>query len=188
MQITFDIENFAKKYRGDRDLTNVLSYLKRYDCIGVEQYPSIEKIACRTPSSAYRYCRYFASSGLSPESEVVFLKNPSIGIRYLKLTHKPEFSDPKIQKRFRKKFRTNARLAYEWARAFNTRLSEEEEEVFCKSFYCAKEYAINVIRGRFSEKVHSMIMLASFEDQSSYAKKCLAEYIKFVEKEKQASV
>lgn len=178
MQIAFDIESFSKS-SGSRDLTNVLCYLKRYGCITPSQYPSIEKITCRTPSGALRYCRYFASTGVSPETEAVFLKNPSIAVRYLRMIGRPEFADPKVQKRFRRKFRTNARAAYEWAKAFNTRLSEDEEVVFRKDMAAMKDYSKYVIRGKFSEKVHGMILLASFDNLGSWQKKCLSDYIKF---------
>jgi len=177
MQIIFDTEKFRSS-RGDHNLTNVLCYLKRHGCIYPDNYPSVEEITCRTPSSALRYCKYFASSGISPEREAIFLKNPRIAIRYLRLVGKSEFSDPKIQKRFRRKFRSNAKIACEWARIFNTRLTEEEESVFRKDMVAALDYAKHVIRGRFSEKVHGMIVLASFEDLGSYAKRCLSEYIK----------
>lgn len=180
MQITFDIEKFTGR-GGDRSLTNVLCYLKRHGCFPVDKYVEIERITCRTPSSALRYCRYFATNGISPSSEDVFLKNPSIAVRYLKMVNRPEFSDPSIQKRFRRKFKSNAQVAYEWARAFNTRLSEDEETVFRKDLSAAKNYAMQVIRGKFPEKVHSMLLLASYEDLSPWDKRCLAEYLKYSE-------
>jgi hypothetical protein len=182
MQIAFDVEKFAGRRSGDRDLTFVLSYLKRHGCVGPAQYPSIEKITCQTPSSALRYCRYFASSGISPENEEVFLKNPKIAVRYLKMVNRPEFADPKTQKRFRNKFKKNAEVAFEWAKAFNTRLSESEEEVFRRDMSSAKKYAMYVIKGKFPEKVHNMILLASYENLPSYQKHCLAEYLKYSEK------
>lgn len=180
MQISFDTEMFA---RGERSLTDVLCHLNRHRCFAAGHYPDIEKITCRTPSSALRYTRFFAGKrGISPASEVVFLKNPGIGVQYLRMVNKQEFSDPSVQKRFRKKFSRNPRLACDWARAFNVRLSEEEEQVFRKDISSARDYAMYVIRGPFPEKVHSMILLASFENLSSLQKKYLSDYIKFAEK------
>lgn len=182
MQITFEVDNFSRR-SGPRDLTNVLHYLLRYRCVeSPKNNREIEKITCSTPSAALRYCRYVANDGISPEGEVVFLKNPSIAVRYLRMVGRPEFLDAKVQKRFRKKFKKNPRLAYEWSRAFNTRLSEEEEEAFCHDLSAARDYAMNVIRGKFPEKVHSMILLSSFEDLGTWQKKCLSDYIKYSEK------
>lgn len=181
MQITFDTDSFVSR-NGSRSLTSVLCYLGRHGCIKPDHYPSVEKITCRTPSDALRYVRFFAGkTGISPESEEVFLRNPEIGVRYLKMVGRSEFSDPRVQKRFRRKFKSNARLAYEWASGFNTRLTEEEEEVFRKDFSAAKDYAVRVIRGRFPDKVHGMIMLASYGKMDAWQKRQLAEYIKFAE-------
>lgn len=181
MQITFNTDKFVSR-NGARSLTNILCYLNRHGCMTPDHYPSVESITCRTPSEALRYVRYFAGrAGISPESEAVFLKNPSIGVRYLKMVGRSEFSDPKVQKRFRRKFRTNARLAYEWASSFNTRLAEDEEEVFRKDFSAAKDYAREVIGGKFPEKVHAMIMLASYGNVTQRQKQKLNEYIRFAE-------
>lgn len=180
MQITFETDKFDRSY-GDKYLTNVMHYLKRVGCITEDRYPSVEKVTCRTPSATLRYCRYFASMGVTPETERVFLKNPELGVRYLRMVGKREFSDPDVQRRFRRKFKTNARVAYQWAKSFNTRLSEEEEEVFRKDMASARDYARDVIKGKFPEKVHGMLMLASYQDLSSWQKKCLADYLRIVE-------
>lgn len=180
MQITFDTGMFGPK--GEKSLTNVLCYLRRHGCLADGHYPDIERITCRTPSAALRYVRFFAVKGISPESEAVFLKNPTLAVRYLKYVRRAEFADPKVQKRFRRRFRTNARVAYEWAAAFNTRLTEDEETVFRRDMSAAKDYAMQIIRGKFTEKVHAMIMLASFDELPSYQKKCLAEYVRFSER------
>jgi hypothetical protein len=179
MQITFDTDNFSK--RGEKSLTNVLCYLSRHGCFAQGHYPDIERITCRTPSSALRYVRYFAHAGISPESEAVFLKNPSLGVRYLGMVRKKEFSDPVIQRKFRRKFKSNAKAAYEWAELFKERLSEDEEEVFRKDVAIARDYAIRVIGGKFPDKIHSMLVLASFQELDSWRKRKLTEYIKFAE-------
>lgn len=181
MQIQFDTDKFAGVKKGDQFLSNVLFYLKKTGCLTPSICPSVERVTCKTPSGTIRYCRLFASGGVSAEAEAVFLKNPVLGVRYLKMIGRSEFTDPSIQRRFRKKFKTDARLACEWAKAFGRRVSEEEEEVFRKDIPAAKEYAMKVIRGRFPEKVHSMILLASFGDMNNWTKRCLSEYIKFAE-------
>jgi hypothetical protein len=180
MQISFDVDRFSP--RGERELTNIMCYLRRYGCMAERHYPEIEKITCRTPSAALRYVRYFARNGISPESEAVFLKNPELGLRYLKMVRRSEFADQCIQKRFRRKFRTNAALAFRWAEAFGTRLEEDEEEVFRKDFYHAALYARQVIGGKFPEKIHGMILLASYGDVTDLQKRYLADYVKFAEK------
>lgn len=181
MQITFDTESFVSR-NGARSLTNILCYLARHGCLTPAAYPSIEKITCRTPSEALRHVRFFAGKvGISPANEAVFLKNPTIALRYLKMVGRPEFADPKVQKRFRRKFRSNARLACDWAMAFGVRLGEDEEEVFRKDFTAACQYAKQVIRGKFPEKVHGMLLLASYGDVDHFQKRSLAEYIRFAE-------
>lgn len=181
MLITFETGMFGKR-GGEKSLTNVLCYLHRHGCFATGHYPDIERVTCRTPSSALRYVRYFTGRvGVSPESEGIFLKNPGLGVRYLKLVGRKEFSDPNVQARFRKKFKNDPSLAYEWAKAFNTRLSEEEEEVFRKNVSVARDYAMYVIKGKFPEKIHGMLVLASFQDLSSYQKARLTDYIKFAE-------
>jgi hypothetical protein len=180
MQITFDTDKFSGRY-GDKSLTNVLCYLNRHGCFEDSHYPEIERITCRTPSSALRYVRLFARKGISPANEAVFLKNPSLGIRYLNFLKKKEFSDPVVQKKFRRKFKSNAQVAYEWAERFNERLSEEEEEVFRKDVAFARDYAFHVIKGKFPEKIHSMLVLASFQELDPWRKRKLSEYIKFTE-------
>lgn len=181
MLIQFDTDKFAGVRKGDQSLSNVLYYLKKAGCITPSAYPSIEKITCKTPSGTLRYCKLFASGGVSAEAEAVFLKNPVLGVRYLRMIGRSEFSDPAVQRRFRKKFKTDPKTAYEWAKSFGRRLSEDEEEVFRKCIPTAKDYAMRVIRGRFPEKIHSMILLASFQNMDNYSKRCLAEYIKFAE-------
>lgn len=177
MQITFETGMFGK--RGEKSLTNVLCYLRRHGCFAEGHYPDIEQITCRTPSAALRYVRYFAQKGVTPESEAVFLKNPVLGVRYLKIVGNKEFADPKVQARFRKKFKSDPSLAYEWALAFSTRCTEEEEEVFRKNVALARDYAMYVIKGRFPDKVHGMLVLASFQDLDPYQKARLTDYIKF---------
>jgi hypothetical protein len=181
MQITFDTDNFASRSKGDAALTNVLHYLRKHGCLSEAHYPSIERVTCRTPSSTIRYCRYFASSGVSPEAERVFLKNPRLGVRYLKMMRRSEFADPDVQRRFRKKFRTDPYAAYEWATQFNVRLTEEEESVFRKDIEVALNYARDVIKGKFPEKVHAMLVLASFKDMTPRQRRFLEEYVRLAE-------
>ena len=181
MQITFDTDNFASGRKSDVALTNVLHYLKKHGCIGEMHDHSVERITCRTPSATLRYCRYFANKGVSPQTERVFLKNPSLGVRYLKMVGRSEFADPDVQRKFRKKFRSDAAAAYEWASAFKTRLTEDEEKVFRKSMRLARDYAREIIGGKSPEKVHAMILLASFKDMSQYEKRYLDDYVKFAE-------
>lgn len=189
MQITFDTNHFDSRVRkGDHCLANVLHYLKRFGCIGSDQpLPEVEKVACRTPSGTLRYCKLFASRGVSAETEEVFLKNPELGIRYLKMVCRSEFLDPQVQRKFRRKFRSNPKAAYQWAKTFGIRLTEEEEECFRKDMVSARDYAKGVIGGRFPDRVHEMLILASFGDISQYEKKALAEYVRFAEQTGNAS-
>ena len=180
MQIVFETDNFSSRGRkGDHCLANVLHYLKRFGCLATDHsLPEVEKVACLTPSGTIRYCRLFASKGVTAETEAIFLKNPELGLRYLKMVGRSSFLDPVVQKKFRKKFRSNPRVAYEWAKAFHIRLTEEEEECFRKDLSAANNYARSVIGGRFPEKIHEMIILASFGNMDVYQKKSLSEYIK----------
>lgn len=179
MEIKFDIDNFIGK---SENLISVLSHLKYAKCYAPVHDEKIEGITCRTPSSALKFCRYVNDKiGISPESEKVFLKNPVLGLRYLKMMRRESFLDPAVQKRFWKRVVKNPELALDWSRAFNKRLSEDEEVVFVKDMRAMKEYAVHAIRGKFSEKVHQMILLKSFEPLSQFHKNQLRDYLKFVE-------
>lgn len=178
MEIKFNISDFKGRAN---NLISILSHLKYADCYTPTPNLEIEAITCRTPSLALKFCRYVNLCGISPESEKVFLKNLPLGIRYLKLVKRQAMQDPAVQKRFWKRIVKKPELAFEWASAFKQRLSEEEEEVFANDMRCMREYAYHVIKGKFPEKVHQMILLKSFEPMSSYQKKAIEDYIKYVE-------
>lgn len=177
MIVSFDISAFKGKPQ------NLISVLAGMSSVG--QWPfdhnrEVEEIVCKTPSSALKYCRYVVHAyGISPKGERVFLKNPSIGIRYLRLTSKPRFSDDDTQKRFWRKVTRSPDLAYTWSSHFGRRLSEEEEMVFSEDMGIARQYAMRIIRGPFPEAVHHRILLRSFENLPSYQKNALNEYLKF---------
>lgn len=178
MHITFDIEKFKGNPNG---LTSILSHLKYANSYLPMPNKEIEAITCTTPSAALKFCRYVnTTTGISAESEKVFLKNASLGIRYLRVVKRKHMLDSEVQRRFWRKVVRKPELALEWGRAWG-RLSEEEEEVFVKSMRCAKEYSYYVIKGRFPEKVHQMILLSSFDKLLGYDKRCLEEYIKYSE-------
>jgi hypothetical protein len=181
MQITFDTKLFDGR---PKSLTNVLHYLSSARCITPTHLAEVEEITCRTPSDALRYCKFFTGTrGVSPSSEIVFLKNPSLGVRYLKMVKRKHFVDEKIQKRFWKKVVKKPELALEWSMAFGVRLSESEEEVFIKDMRCMQQYANNVIKQPYSEKIHQMIVLKSFDSNlSQWQQRYLKDYITFAER------
>lgn len=179
MTASFDISAFSKK---PKNLIVVLSNLQR-----VGQWPrdynrQVEEITCRTPNSALNYCRYVVGAfGVSREAEKVFLDNPAIGIRYLRLVARSHFLEETTQKRFWRKVVKKPELAYAWSVAFGKRLSEDEEQVFVKDVIRAKDYAKSIIKGPFPDKVHRMLMLRSFEQMGGYEKSCLKDYLTFAE-------
>lgn len=184
MQINFDIENFKNRPAG---LVAVLSHLKSVGCYVPSRSLEIEAIACRTPSAALKFCRYVHAS-VCPETEKVFLKNPKLGIRYLRMAHRQEMQDAKVQKRFWRHITRKPELALEWSQHTGRRLSEQEEEVFVKDMRCMNQYAQRVIKGKFPDSVHQMIILRSFEQMTRYQKQSLEDYIKFAERGKSAFV
>ena len=177
MIVSFDLSAFSGKPQ------NLISVLAGMSSVG--QWPfdhnrEVEEIVCKTPSSALKYCRYVVHArGLSTKGERVFLKNPNIGIRYLRLTSKPRFQDDDTQKRFWRKITKSPDLAYTWASSFGKRLSEEEEMVFSEDIRVARQYAMRIIRGPFPEPVHQRILLRSFENLNPYQKNALNEYLTF---------
>ena len=180
MEITFDTDNFDGSAKA---LSSVLYYLKGCDSYNyLGHNPDVEKITCKTPSEALRYTKWVTGSiGVSPEAEKVFLKNPNLAIRYLKYIRRDHFVDPKVQQRWWKKVVKKSEIAYDWARNFNKRLSEEEEEVFAKgNMKYMKDYAMYVIKGKFPEKVHQIIVLRSFEELSQWEKSAVKDYMKFI--------
>lgn len=176
MQITFDVSKFEGNPKG---LTNILYNLRHSTNYFNPLDPEITNITCKTPSSAYRYTRYVASSGVGEKAERIFLKNPNIGIKYLCFVRRKSFLNEDTQKRFWKKVVKNAYLAYSWASGFRTRLTEEEEEIFIQNVRLAKDYAYHVIKGKFPEKVHNMLVLKSFELNDNWEKRSLQEYIQY---------
>jgi len=181
MRISFDTENFKGRSSANL-LTNALSNLRVAGCyFHSHANTDVEDVVCKTPSAAYKFVRYVSKSGVSPASERVFLKNPGIGVRYLAYVNRSFFIEEEVQKRFWKKVVKNASLAVEYCSTFNKRLSEEEEEVFINDMRAMKDYAQRVIKGKFPQKVHDMILLKSFEGMDSWTKDNLQRYLRFVE-------
>lgn len=178
MHLFIEIEKFQNNPKA---LTNVLYYMRNQGCHVPYRSPEIEAITCKTPSSALRHTSLVSPEGVSEASERVFLKNPAIGIRYLKKIRRETFQNYDTQRRFWKKVVKKADLAYQWAQAFGKRLSEDEEVVFLESMYRMKEYAYFIIKEPFPEKIHNMILLKSYEFMPEWEKKSLNDYVKWAE-------
>jgi hypothetical protein len=178
MQLVIEVEKFRNNPKA---LTNILYYMRNNGGHVPWMSPEIEEITCRTPSAALRHVQFVSPSGVSQATERVFLKNPSLGVRYLKRIRRESFQDDDTQRRFWKKVVRDVDLAYQWASAFGRRLSENEEEVFLQSMHRMKEYSYFVIKGRFPEKIHNMILLKSYEGLPEWEKKSLNEYVKYSE-------
>lgn len=179
MQLVIEVDKFRNNPKA---LTNVLYYLRNNGGHVPYRSPEIEAITCKTPSATLRHTNFVSPEGVSEAAERVFLKNPMLGIRYLKKIRRQMFQNDDTQRRFWKKVVRNADLAYQWASAFGKRLNENEEEVFLQSMHRMKEYSYFVIKGRFPEKMHNMILLKSYEPLSEWEKKALNEYVKYAEK------
>lgn len=181
MEITFDINSFNGRAKS---LTNVLYYLTGANCFTPSHSEDIEAIACRTPSDALRYCRHVVGKlGVSHKTESVFLKNPQLGVRYLRYIGRDHFVESKTHTRFWKKIMKKPELALAYATSFNKRFTEQEEEVFVKNMRCMREYSQSVIKGPFTEKVHQMIILRSFDSSmSEWEKRYLKDYVSFAQK------
>lgn len=184
MNLFIEVEKFANNPKA---LINVLYYMRAADGHVPYMCHEIEAITCKTPSSALRHVRFVSPTGVSEKAERVFLKNPSLGIRYLKKIRRETFQNEDTQRRFWKKIMKKAELAYQWANAFGKRLSEQEEEVFITDMHRMKEYAYFVIKGPFPEKIHNMILLNSYKELNQWEKKALNEYVKYAESRKAAS-
>ena len=180
MNIHFDTDAFANNPRG---LISVLSNLKDSGQWSVRHDADVERVACRTPSLAYNFCRFVNGAfGVSRGAERVFLKNPGIGIRYLRIVNRKSFLDEDTQRRFWRKVSKNPDLCYEWSQAFKERVPDES--VFVKDVRVAKNYAYFIIRDPFPEEIHNMLVLRSFEDMDPYSKRCLTEYISWAASKK----
>jgi hypothetical protein len=177
--ISFEISAFEKDPRA---LISVLNKMKKVGCWSPTHDPEVERVCCRTPSSTYNLCRFVnLAHGVSREAERVFLKNPSIGVRYLSLVNRRSFLDSDTQERFWKKVRKSPELSYSWADSFKERLPEDHEEIFVKNVRIAKNYSFFVIKGPFPARIHHMLILRSFEEMDGYSKSCLREYMKYSE-------
>ena len=123
MIVSFDTSAFDGRPGA---LISVLSSMSSVGQWPFDHNRDVEAIVCKTPSSALKYCRHVVHAyGISLKGERVFLKNPRIGIRYLRLTNKSRFFEEETQARFWRKVTKSPDLSYEWARAFGKRLSEE---------------------------------------------------------------
>lgn len=176
MEISFDVSHFVGR---PQHLISVLSNMTRVGAWNAHHNAEIEEITCRTPSSALKYTRFVTYKiGISADAEKVFLKNPGIGLRYLRMVNRKTLQDEKAQAKFWKKITNKSSLAIEWARTFNERFSEKEEEVFVHNMRDMWTYAREVIKGKFPDSVHNMILLKSYEKLASYENHYLQEYIK----------
>jgi hypothetical protein len=178
MNLFIEVDKFQNNPKA---LSSVLYHLRNNGCHVPYRAPEIEAITCKTPSAALRHTSWVSPDGVSEAAERVFLKNPSLGIRYLRKIRKERFQNEDTQRRFWKKIVKKAQLAYQWAQAFQKRLSEDEEVVFLESMQRMKEYAFFIIKDRFPEKVHNMILLKSYAPMSEWEKKALNEYVKWSE-------
>ena len=177
MTVSFEISAFKGR---PESLISVLSGMSSVGQWSFDHNREVEEIVCRTPGSALKYCRYVVHAyGISSKGERVFLKNPGIGIRYLRLTNRLRFQDDDTQSRFWRKVTKDAELAYRWADTFNKRISEDEEMVFSENPGIARQYAMKIIRGAFPQAVHHRMLLRSFESMDPYSKQALSEYIRF---------
>lgn len=179
MNISFDTGAFEGDPRG---LIEVLKALHDVGAGPLGHHRDVERIVCRTPGMAMRYCREVTHRlGVSREAERVFLKNPGLGLHYLRLVGRPHFLDGDTQRRFWRKVVRSPMLAVDWAKTFGTRLSEEEEEVFVGDVHRAREYAQDVRKDAFPERIHNMLVLRTFEDVDEWSKRALAAYIEWAE-------
>lgn len=193
MEITFNTDAYddpkkATQRRKAKRLIFVLKNLADHGQFTKGIHPDIERLMT-VPSLALKYVRMVGwESGMSAEGEKIFLKNPSVAIQYLKIVRRPEFLDPKVQKRWRRMVGRNPLLAVEWCKAFNQRLTEKEEEIFVKDMGAMKDYAMFVIHGPFPERVHEMILLRSYDDMKGKTerlrdrqKRDLQDYLRYAE-------
>lgn len=177
MNVHFDTEAFSSNPRG---LISVLHNLKGAGAWSLRHDRDVERVACRTPSLALNLCRFVNGAfGVSREAERVFLKNPGIGIRYLRVVGRREFLDPDTQTRFWRKVSKSPQLSLQWAIAFDRRLPEECEGVFLEDVTAAKTYSFSIIKGPFPERIHNLLILKSFESLGHYQKRCLEEYVRY---------
>lgn len=180
MNVNFDTERFENDPKG---LIEVLSNLYRVGAWSLGHHREIEEIVCRTPSSALKFCHLVNHAyGVSGDAEKVFVKNPSIGIRYLRLVGRSEFLEEKVQKRFWRKVLKSPDLALEWATAFGRRLPEGDEIVLAGRIQSAKHYAMKIVGGRLPDPVHERIVLRSFENLDRWEKRALEDYLNFAER------
>lgn len=180
MNVNFSVSSFSKNPSA---LISLLGILRKEGEWSVRHEAEIESIVCKNPSMAYKFCRFVNYSyGVSRSAEAIFLKNPSIGVRYLRLVNRREFLDAEVQRRFWGKVSRNPSVAYEWASIFRERLPVDMEEVFLKDVRVAKSYSFFIIKGAFSESVHSKLLLKSFESMDELSKRCLSDYIRYAGK------
>jgi hypothetical protein len=180
MKLNFEFELDDKLYLRSHLVRSVLPYFKEE----IKRTQELDSHFCTSPALAFKYLKVFLEKGdkASPEIEKVLYKNTHYLFAYLKHTGNHKVQDEKLQKRFEKKIYNDPYLSYYYAiHIIKSRIPEEYESVFLKNYDFAYRYACGVIGDKFSDRVHKMLVLSSFEENDK-EKESLKAYIECCEK------
>lgn len=141
-----------------------------------------ERVFLKDPEQAFLYSFWVIRCKLPPYIEKVFIKNPKWALSYATHVYKG-----RLPKKLEKAFENDPETAYHYAIFINQRFEEKIENVFlrdtidergdflCEDFYWTCLYSKNILKGKFSKKIHQSLFLRySFDDNCS--KKLLKEY------------
>jgi hypothetical protein len=197
--ITFDVNSFCN------DRIFLLKFLRSLKHKGLfVRTKELDVFCSKQPSLAYKYIKNIVvekqwnSCGLNPgnpgkwiyfnvdknrldiEEEKVFLKNIKFAIAYLEITQQKKFRDEKLNKKIEKKIYKNAGSSFDYAKnVLFERIPENKENIFIENYYWMYQYSMQVIKGKFPEKIHNQICLKSFEKfDSTQRLDCLQAYLK----------
>lgn len=142
-----------------------------------------EKIFLKDAKCAYLYSYWVLKDKLPKNLEKVFENNPEQAFLYATNIYKG-----KLPKNLEKAFKKDARFAYEYSLMLKERLDPKIENVFIHDtkkernhifpdFWYAYNYAKNILRGKFSEKIHQALFLRYTFDKDC-EKEALARYFK----------
>lgn len=153
-----EYENYYKSVENKlkTNPTFAFKYAEKYGRI--EEY---EDVFLLDAKQAFLYAFWIIKGRLEPKIEKTFLKNPGAALLYAR-----HICQGKLPTKLENCFLLSAELAYEYSILTGNRLREKIENVFLKDEKYALLYSREVIKGKFSEKIHNALFLKYSFDES----------------------
>jgi hypothetical protein len=173
MKVEFNLKDFENDKHW---LLRTLSVLKRKNKF--KRTKESDEFFVKSPALAFKYVESLVSeykgydirsdktiykntriNRLSPELEKVFSRSPKYALKYLIITNQKRFKDNNLNEKFTNKLYSQPFLSFVYSsRILGERIPFDKEEVFLKDYNALYQYAKQIIKGRFEEKLHNKIL------------------------------